>query len=441
LISIRNYKDKNVGILGAGLSGLAAAKILLNSKANIYIFDDKKNKPDIIKKIYWKNYKFWPWASLTTLVVSPGIPINATKKHDAIKLAIKNKIKIINEIDLFVETKPKAKIIGITGTNGKSTTVALLFHILKFNKISCVIGGNYGFPACEIKDPGKSGIIILELSSYQLDGVKNLSLELASITNITPDHLDYHETFHNYKLCKLKIIKFLKRNGTCILNVNNKLLSEIINDKIFKSINIIKIKNSKVNNYINDNDYLKGFHNKINGSIAISIAKYLKITDEQIKHAIKHFKGLPHRMEPLHISDKVKIINDSKSTNGESTAAALQSFENIFWIVGGQPKLGGIGASKNFLDRVVEAFLIGKSTNFFKKEISKFRQGLPLHNCLTLEKATQLALKKSEKSNLKKYVILLSPSAASFDQFENFEDRGNKFRAIVNQKLNQGLKK
>ena len=362
MIRIDCYKNKNVGILGAGLSGLAAAKILMNSQAKIFIFDDKKNKPDIIEKNNWKNYNLWPWESLTTLVVSPGIPVNATNKHDAIKLAIKNKVKIINEIDLFVETKPKARIIGITGTNGKSTTVALLFHILKFNNINCVIGGNYGFPACEIKDPGKNGIIILELSSYQLDGAKNLSLEIASITNITPDHLDYHETFYRYKLCKLKIIKFLKRNGTFILNVKNKILSEIINDKIFKYINIIKIKNDNVYDYINDNDYLQGSHNKINGSIAISISKYLNITNEQIKYALKHFKGLPHRMEPLHISDKFKIINDSKSTNGESTAVALQSFVNIFWIVGGQPKLCGIGEYKNITVVTLSVRRVGSKT-------------------------------------------------------------------------------
>ena len=195
MISINSYENKDVGILGAGLSGIAAAKILVSSKANIFIFDDKKDKPDFINDNCWKNYKLWPWEALAALVVSPGIPINAKNKHLAIELAIKNKIKIINEIDLFFQTKPKAKIIGITGTNGKSTTVALLFHILKSNKIKCVIGGNYGFPACEIKDPGKNGIIILELSSYQLDGAKKLSLDLATITNITKDHLDYHETF------------------------------------------------------------------------------------------------------------------------------------------------------------------------------------------------------------------------------------------------------
>ena len=437
--SISCYENKDVGILGAGISGLAAAKILLSSKANIFIFDDKKDKPNVIKEINWKNYRFWPWETLSALVVSPGIPINAKIKHLAIQLALKNKVKIINEIDLFFETKPEAKIIGITGTNGKSTTVALLFHILKFNKIKCVIGGNYGFPACEIKDPGKSGIIILELSSYQLDGAKKLSLDLATITNITKDHLDYHETFYKYKFSKLKIVNFLKRNGTFILDANNKLLNEIVNEKKYKFINIIKTKKDESYKYVNDNDYLQGAHNISNGSIAVSIAKHLNINFEKIKFAVENFKGLPHRMEPLYISNRIKIINDSKSTNGESTAAALNSFENIFWIAGGQPKSGGIGGSIKFLDKVIEVFLIGKSTSFFYKEISKLKKDLQIHNCLTLEKATKLALKKGEISKLKSYVILLSPSAASFDQYRNFEERGNNFKEIVNQLLSESL--
>ncbi len=439
MIEISYYKNKNVGILGAGLSGLAAAKILYSSKANLYIFDDQKEKPNNINENNWKNYKFWPWKTLNTIVVSPGIPINAKHKHNAIQLAIKNKVKIINEIDLFFETRPKARIIGITGTNGKSTTVALLFHILTFNKIKCVVGGNYGFPACEITDPGKDGVIILELSSYQLDGAKKISLDLASITNITPDHLDYHQTFNKYKLSKLKIIYFLKKNGVFVLNVKNVLLNDILNKRKYQSLNIIKIKDDEFLSYVNDNDYLIGSHNRVNGSIAISIARYLNITNEKIKLAIRHFRGLPHRMEPLHISDRIKVINDSKSTNGESTAAALQSFENIYWIVGGQPKSDGIGESKNFLDKVVEVFLIGKSTNFFCNEISKVKQNLPIHDCFTLEKATLLALKNSAASNLKSYVILLSPSAASFDQFQNFEHRGNKFRELVNKQLNESV--
>ena len=437
--SIINYKNQDVGILGLGLSGLAAARVLLNSKANIFVFDDKKEKPSIIKKSNWINYNYWPWESIKTLVVSPGIPINNKEKHNAIKLAIDNKVKIINDIDLFVEIYPKAKIIGITGTNGKSTTAALLFHILKFNKIKSVICGNFGIPACSINDPGENGVIILELSSYQLDGAKSLSLDIATIINITPDHLDYHETFDRYVSSKLKIINFLKRNGIFIYDKSNKLLNKIIDANKYNSLKFSSVNEKEAKDFINDNNYLKGTHNAINASIAISIAKKLNINDNKIELAIKRFEGLSHRMEPLYISSNFKIINDSKSTNGESTAAALKSFSNIFWIVGGKPKNDGIGQAKNFLDKVVEVFLIGNSTKYFSKEILKFNENIPINECITLEKATILAIKKSKMSKLKNYVILLSPSAASFDQFKSFEDRGNQFKKIISQQIKQGI--
>lgn len=435
--NIISYKNKDVGVLGLGLSGLAATKVLLNSKANIFVFDDKIKKPEIIKKTTWRNYKLWPWESLNTLIVTPGIPINATYKHSAIKLALENNVKIINEIDLFFETKPKAKIIGITGTNGKSTTAALLLHILKFNKIKCVLGGNYGFPACSIVDPGKNGVIILELSSYQLDGAKKLNLDFASILNITPDHLDYHGSFEKYINCKLKIFNFLNKNGTIIFDNKNKLLNKIINPNNYKSLNFVKTSNSKNYYAINDNNYLKGIHNSTNASIAISFAKNLNLKKKEINSAIQSFKGLPHRMEPLYSSEKIQIINDSKSTNGDSTAAALSSFNNIFWIVGGQPKTDGIGQAKNFLGKVVEVFLIGSSTNFFSKEISKVNNQIPLNHCFTLKNATKLAIARSKICNLDNCVILLSPSAASFDQFKNFEDRGEKFKKIVAHHINE----
>ena len=437
--SIINYKNQDVGILGLGLSGLAAARVLLNSKANIFVFDDKKEKPSIIKKSNWINYNYWPWESIKTLVVSPGIPINNKEKHNAIKLAIDNKVKIINDIDLFVEIYPKAKIIGITGTNGKSTTAALLFHILKFNKIKSVICGNFGIPACSINDPGENGVIILELSSYQLDGAKSLSLDIATIINITPDHLDYHETFDRYVSSKLKIINFLKRNGIFIYDKSNKLLNKIIDANKYNSLKFLSVNGKEAKDFINDNNYLKGNHNAINASIAISIAKKLNINDNKIELAIKRFEGLSHRMEPLYISSNFKIINDSKSTNGESTAAALKSFSNIFWIVGGKPKNDGIGQAKNFLDKVVEVFLIGNSTKYFSEEILKFNENILINECITLEKATILAIKKSKMSKLKNYVILLSPSAASFDQFKSFEDRGNQFKKIISQQIEQGI--
>ena len=438
LNNIANYKNKDVGILGTGLSGLAAAKVLLNSKANVFAFDDKKVKPSLLPKSMWINYEKWPWKDLSTLVVSPGIPTKNKIKHRAIKLALENNIEIINDIDLFVETKPKAKIVGITGTNGKSTTVALLYHILNFNKIKCVIGGNFGFPACEIVDPGENGVIILELSSYQLDGTKKLTLDLASIINITPDHLDYHETFKKYENCKLKLLDFLNDNGVIVFDENNTTLNKLFDIKKYKKIKFEKIKALNCKNIANHNIFLKGKHNCINASIAMSLAKNLKVNKDLIQLAINSYNGLPHRLEPLYTSENIKIINDSKSTNGASTAAALCTFNNIFWIVGGQPKIEGIGKAKLHLDNVIEAFLIGKSMNFFLKNISKYNDKILLNKCRTLENAVNLAIKKAQSSNIKSYVILLSPSAASFDQFKNFEDRGNKFKKIINDQLLAG---
>ena len=437
--NIVDYKDQDVGILGLGLSGLAAVEVLLNSKANIFVFDDNKEKPSNIKKRNWINYKFWPWKSIKTLVVSPGIPIYNKQKHNAIKLALDNNVQIINDIDLLIETKPKAKIVGITGTNGKSTTAALLFHILKFNKIKSVICGNFGIPACSINDPGRNGVIILELSSYQLEGAKKLSLDIATIINITPDHLDYHGSFDRYVSSKLKIINFLKKNGIFFYEKCNKLINQIINPENYKSLKFIRTNVKESKDFINDNCFLKGEHNEINASIAISIAKQLNVQDSQIKLAIKSFEGLSHRMEPIYISKNLRIINDSKSTNGESTAAALRSFNNIFWIVGGEPKDDGIGQAKQFLGKVVEVFLIGNSINCFSEEILKLNKNIPLNKCITLEKATELAINKSKLSKLKNHVILFSPSAASFDQFKNFEDRGNRFKEIINDQLDKGV--
>ena len=437
--NIAYYKDKYVGILGVGKSGLAAARILINSNANIFVFDDHYPRPLSIKKSNWKNYKLWPWENLLSIVVSPSIPTNNHVKHEAIELAIKHRVKIINEIDLFFETQPTAKIVGITGTNGKSTTASLLHHVLKFNKIRCEIGGNFGYPACLINDPGHKGVIILELSSYQLDGIKKLKMDIASIINITPDHIDFHETFDKYISSKLKILSCLNINGVFVFNKNDEFLKEIIQSQKNTSIKLLEADESSVDEFINDNNFLKGSHNSINTSIAITIAKKLNIQESQIKSAIESFVGLPHRMEPIYVSKKFTIINDSKSTNGESTSAALSSFDNIFWIAGGEPKSDGIGQAKKYLKKVNEVFLIGKSTNYFENEIIKHAPKLKVSISFTLDKAIQDAIECANRSKLNDCIILFSPSAASFDQFKNYEDRGNYLKKIIKQKLDVGV--
>ena len=438
LNKINYYKNKNIGILGLGLSGTSAANILVNSDAKIFVFDDKKDISYAPPKTKWLNYKKWPWEKMNTLIVSPGIPINSKKLHNAIEIAKKNNVNIINDIDLFFQTKPKAKIIGITGTNGKSTTVALLNHILQYNKINSVIGGNFGLPACEIKDPGINGVIILELSSYQLDGVSKLLLDAGAIINITPDHLNYHENFESYKESKLKILDFLNKGSLLVLDENNPYLKDITKKKRFEQILLVKINASSAKKIVNKNMFLEGNHNLINTAIAKALSKNLGLSDRQIKLAINSFRGLSHRLEPVYKSNKIKIINDSKATNGEATAVALNTFKNIFWIAGGESKSDGIGKAIEFLDNVLEIFLIGKSSKLFLQQILNCNKNITITDCSTLEKATKLAIKKAEQSHLRNVVILLSPAAASFDQFKNFEARGDKFRDIINLNLKEG---
>ena len=436
--NINYYKNKNVGILGLGLSGTAAARVLINSDANIFVFDDKKDISYTPLKTTWLDYRKWPWERINTLIVSPGIPINSLRQHEAIKLAKKHNVDIINDIDLFYQTKPKATIIGITGTNGKSTTVALLDHILKFNKINSVIGGNYGFPACEIIDPGEMGVIILELSSYQLDGVSQLTLNAGAIINITPDHLDYHEYFGAYKNSKLKILNFLNKGSLFVLDATNPYLKDITAKKEIEQVTLIKVNALNGEKFVNANIFLAGKHNFINTAIAAALAKKLGLDDKLIKLAVNDFKGLPHRLEPVYASKKIKIINDSKATNGEATAAALTAFKNIYWIAGGEPKKDGIGKALDCLENVIEIFLIGKSSKIFLEQILDSNKNILVMDCSTLENATKLAIEKAQKSKLQNVVILLSPAAASFDQFKNFEARGNKFKNIINVHFKEG---
>ena len=228
-------------------------------------------------------------------------------------------------------------------------------------------------------------------------------------------------------------------NGVLVFNKSDEFLKEIIQSQKNTSIKLLEADKSSVDEFINDNNYLKGNHNSINASIAITIAKKLNIQEFQIKLAIESFVGLPHRMEPIYVSKKFTIINDSKSTNGESTSAALSSFDNIFWIAGGEPKSDGIGQAKKYLKKVNEVFLIGKSTSYFENEIRKHAPKIKVSISFTLDKAIQDAIECANRSKLNDCIILFSPSAASFDQFKNYEDRGNYLKKIIKQKLDVGV--
>ena len=414
------------GILGLGISGLAAFNLLKKQNKNVVVFDDKL-KPNLKVKKYWKNYITWDWGQLSRIIISPGIKISGEYRHPIVKLAEYHKVKLVNEVELYFEQKPKSIIIGITGTNGKSTLASLVSHILSENKIKNVICGNFGNPASLI-DPSDKNIVIIELSSYQLLSVPSLKLDFGIITNISNDHLDYHGNFDNYLNAKLRLIEAIKNNGYLVINHKDIFLKDKIKEKL-KYINKINVLNTRGINIESRN--LVGEHNKIIFEISFIISEKIGITSSSIKSSIFNFVPLPHRMEVIYKSSNFQIINDSKATNGESASAALKSYENIHWIAGGLGKKDGLGKAIKHLQNVEAIYLFGSSQKRFYeqlKEINFKRKIILFHNLKDLIK--YLFVKISIFKN-NKVTILFSPAAASFDEYKNFEERGVIFKKEV----------
>ncbi len=426
-------KNKNIfGILGIGISGLAAFKFLKKKKAEIYIYDDNKT-PNSDLKEYWKHYSKWNWTDLEKIVISPGIPISGKNIHPVIYLAKLHKIRLINEIEFLFDKKPKAKIIGITGTNGKSTLVSLISHILKQNNIPNVVCGNFGNPACLIDDPGKKGVIILELSSYQLKSIPSLKVDFCSIINISIDHIDYHGSFKSYLNSKLELLKAVNRHGIIIINNNDEFLRKKIHAFIKK--NQIQTKIIYTENFEIKSNYIFGKHNSELFEIANKICKNLGLSDTKIEKAILSSQPLPHRMETIFKKDKLIIINDSKATNGNSSSAALKTFKNIYWIAGGLKKKDGLGESLKHLVNVRKIYLVGSSKKFFLNQLEKINFKYPIYKFDKLEFAIDQILKDIKINKNIDQTILFSPAAASFDEYENFEKRGLIFKSIILKKI------
>ena len=414
------------GILGLGISGLAAFEFLRKKNKKVVIFDDKL-KPNLKLKKYWKDYISWDWDKLNRIIVSPGIKISGKNKHPIVKLAEKHKVELQNEIELYFEQKPSSIIIGITGTNGKSTLASLISHILSENKVKNIICGNFGNPTCLV-NPSEKMVVIIELSSYQLLSIPSLKLDLGVITNISNDHLDYHGDFDSYLNAKLRLIEAIRVNGYLVLNHQDIFLKNKITEK-FKNIDKINILNTygkeiKCNN-------LLGEHNKILFEISYLISEKIGVKSSSIKSSIFNFVPLPHRMEVIYQSSNIQIINDSKATNGESAAAALKSYQNIHWIAGGLEKKDGLGKALKHLQKVEAIYLFGSSKKRFYKQLKEtnFKKQVFLFN--SLEELMKYLFTKISKIKNKNATILFSPAAASFDEYKNFEERGAIFKEEV----------
>jgi len=434
MVVLEKYQNKKIAIYGMGLTGVSAAKTLKKLKAKVCCWDDNKQVRKKVNNLNFKIEKFWLNQNLIDkIIISPGIDINKCKIKNYLK---KNISKIITDLDLFFELNKNALVISITGTNGKSTTCKIIEKIFKTAGLNVNTVGNIGSPILYSTKSQKKNIFILEISSYQLEYSKLIRSKHAAILNISPDHLDRHKNIKNYIKIKSRIFLAQRNSDYSYINSKNKYSKTI--KKIFKLKNLksrlIEINKFDFNNFLKkiNNKYFISNGNIENLSFAYKIAKNLKIDDKVIIKAINKFKGLPHRQETILSNKKLLCINDSKATSFDASLQSLLNFNKIYWIVGGLPKHQDYFDLKKVKKRIVKAYIIGKKTSFFEKQIKN-------KIAYTISKNIKTAItdihRDIQLNKNSKNTILLSPAAASFDQFYNFEQRGMYFKNLIKKKL------
>jgi UDP-N-acetylmuramoylalanine--D-glutamate ligase len=421
MVSIEYLKNKNILVFGMGNTGLATVQKLKKKIKNISAWDDNANSRNYAKKKFdiFFNKNFYK-NSYDFIIMSPGINIY---QHPHSSFFKNNFKKIITDIDIFISSIDlnKNKIIAITGTNGKSTFCKLLHHVMNSKKNAYLLG-NYGKPVLSHNQHLENNFYILELSSYQIEYSKFLKTHACAILNITPDHLDRHKTLSNYINIKLKIFNSLLPKSCGFLNKNFQYLN-----RIKKNRNIIKVSIEKnlfiKNKFLNKDGYFPSI------SIIYNILRFFKFSKKIIITKFNSFKPLPHRQEFVRKIINITFINDSKATNFESAKFSLKLFDNIYWIAGGiLKKNDSINFNDELKKKIFKTYIIGKNTSLFQSIIKNKIKYLV---CKTIGKAVLQAYKDAQHSKSKNNVILLSPAAASFDQFKNFEHRGNLFKSII----------
>ena len=420
------FYKKKILIYGYGKSGFASFKYL-NQNNNCKIFDDNKINISFKLKAKKINYRQLKNINFDYIILSPGIDINKCKLS---KYLNKNKSKIITELDVFYLSYPKIKKITVTGTNGKSTTSKLLFDVLKAHKKDVRLTGNIGNPILLERNIKNNTIFVIEASSYQLDYSKFFKSDYSLILNLSPDHLERHRSFKNYVKAKFKIIQNQSKYNFALIEARNRILNDLIKkNKIKSKIDKVNYKNYQKYYKLITNKYFDNKSNIKNLSFIFALKKYLNFEIKKIIDVSNKFKGLNFRQQIIYNKKKIMIINDSKSTSFSSTKPLLESFENIYWILGGLAKKGdSLKLNKKYFSKI-KAFIFGKDKVFFAKNLDKkikYRVSKDLNNSL-------IKVYKDIKNDFNgKKVILFSPSAASFDQFRNFEDRGSYFNKIIN---------
>ena len=419
------FNNQNILIYGFGKSGRACFKYLRKNN-KIEIYDDKKSSiPKKLKKNSINKTKLTS-VNFDRIVVSPGIDIN---KCTLKKYLSKNKSKIISELDIFYLNNIKNKKITITGTNGKSTTSKLLHDVLKKNGKDVRLVGNIGNPLLSEKNIKPQTIFVIEASSYQIEYSKYFKTDFAIILNISPNHLERHRTFKNYIKSKSRLIKSQKKNSFAFIEKNNNFLKEELKKNKINS-KIIKV-NLKISNKIKKkikNPYFENKNNLNNLKFVLEISKKLKLKNQKVFKVVNSFKQLNFRQQILYKNKKLLIINDSKSTSFSSSINLLESYKNIYWLVGGRFKKGDNFVLNKKYYKNINAYIFGKRKKFFVKNLINKIKYKTFDN---IKRALVEIIIDAKKNNLSPVNIIFSPSAASFDQFSNFEERGKNFNYLV----------
>jgi UDP-N-acetylmuramoylalanine--D-glutamate ligase len=460
MIAARAFEGRAVAVFGLARTGLGAIHALKAGGATVIAWDDNSAARDLGHQAgaEIKPWREWWWEEIAALVLSPGVPLTHPKPHEVVEHARAARVPVIGDVDLFAQEirpdpeKPgRSPVIAITGTNGKSTTTALIGHVLTACGFDAQVGGNIGKSVLELSPPGPRTVYVLEMSSFQIDLAPGLMPDVGVLSNLTPDHIDRHGTMDNYAAVKARLMRQTAKDGQVIIGVDDSYTSSIFTGLAASGgatawpVSVGKVLGRGVFVVdgvlydaegpravpvmeMKDATRLPGAHNWQNAALAYAAVKpYIKDT-RAIAAAIASFPGLAHRMELVGSIGKVSFINDSKATNADATARALAVYPDIFWIAGGKPKEGGIESLSAFFPRVRKAYLIGEAAHAFARTLD----GKAMYEMAnTLDVALEHAAADAQAGGAPAPVVLLSPACASYDQFKDFEQRGDTFRSLV----------
>ncbi len=447
------FSGKRVAMFGLARSGISCALALQEGGATVAAWDDSEPARDKARAdgVTVTNLHTVDFKSLQALVLSPGVPLTHPEPHWTVTKAKAAGIEIIGDTEVFAREVQDtgAVIVAITGTNGKSTTTALIGHVLKHAGLDVDVGGNIGNAVFNLRPPGRGLHYVLELSSFQIDLMPGLSPDIGILTNLTPDHLDRHGDMQHYASVKARMFAKQRDGQTALVGVDDSWgaaiadalhngadlrrvsVMNVLHDGICASDGILR--DMRKGQTVAQLDLralpaLRGRHNWQNACMAYGAATALGIAPPDILKAMQSFPGLAHRMQQVASLDTIAYVNDSKATNADAAEKALTSYDNIFWIAGGLAKTGGIESLRPHFNRIKRAYLIGVSAPELSKELDG---DVEIVMADTIARAVQLATDDARASGLPHATVLLSPACASFDQYKNFEVRGDDFVNVV----------